>query len=372
MSATAPTALDLAELLYRRTEHHMAARGAIPKGWHDAVRSLGRAAFRLRARSLDAVVFDGALTITLDVPTGTLPDPAARAVQSLARIAGLTVAFAAGDLAALPRVDRREPARKALSRVARWCLARIDSLLPDALADRDPEAVHQIRVALRRLRCVLRVVRSAADPAWMPDAVTGVRALGQHAGSLRDLDVAFATLERLDVAPATRADTAARLRDARLAPLAHFRAVFAHELRAAWRGAFDERLARLDEVKGSLRKVTRRHFDRELAGLSRALGGDLQHAEGFHEIRKRARRVRDVIDVLGRGLEKPERRWRRRLQPLQSHLGSLNDVAVMLTTMQGDDAIAREVREVLERRRLTLLAELATPLALLAGVLDRR
>jgi hypothetical protein len=82
--------------------------------------------------------------------------------------------------------------------------------------------------------------------------------------------------------------------------------------------------------------------------------------------------VRDAIDVLGRALEKPERRWRRRLQPLQSHLGSLNDVAAMLVAMPGDDPVAREVREVLERRRLTLLAELATPLALLAGVLDRR
>ena len=350
----------------------MAARGAIPKGWHDAVRALGRAAFRLRARSLDAVVFDGALTITLDVPTGTLPDPQARPVLALARIAGLTVDFAAGVLSETPRLRRREPARKALSRVARWCLARVASLMPDALADRDPEAVHQIRVALRRLRCVLRVVRSAAAPAWMPDAVTSVRALGQHAGRVRDLDVAFETLSRLDVAPATRADTAARLREARLAPLENFRAVFDHELHAAWRGAFDERITRLDEVKGSLRKVARKHFDRELSGLARAFGGDLQHPEGFHEIRKRARRVRDAIDVLGRALEKPERRWRRRLQPLQSHLGSLNDVAAMLVAMPGDDPVAREVREVLERRRLTLLAELATPLALLAGVLDRR
>ncbi len=372
MAAHAPTALDLAEVLYHRTEHHVAARGDVPRGWHDAVRAVGRAAWRLRARSLDAVAFDGRLTVTLDVPAGALPDRHARPALALARLAGLEVRFEAGALSEPPTLGRRERAREALSRAGRWCLARVESLAADALADRDPEAVHQIRVALRRLRCVLRVVRSAADPAWVADAADFVRSLGQHAGRVRDLDAALDTLARLDVDPATRAEAAARLRGARGPAVETFRAVFDADLHAAARGALDERLARLDGVKGSLRRVARAHFDRELAGLSRALGGDLQMADGYHEIRKRARRVRDAVDVLGRSLRRPERGWRKRLQPLQSHLGSLNDVAVMHAAMPGDDPLARAVREALERRRLMLLAELATPLALLAGELARR
>jgi CHAD domain-containing protein len=372
MAPTAPTALDLAEVLYRRTEHHIAARGAIPRGWHDAVRALGRSAFRLRAHALDAVVVDGALTITLAVPTGSLPDPEARSSQTLARLSGLSLRFEEGELSAPPTFRGDDRARDALGRVSRWCLARIDSLSSDALADRDPEAVHQIRVAVRRLRCALRVVRSTADPPWMLDAVQFARDLGQHAGRVRDLDVSLETLPRLDMAPATRADTAARLRAARVPALESFREAFARDVRGEMRQALDAKLTRIVGVKGTLRRVARAHFTRELAGLSRALGGDLQHAEGFHEIRKRARRVRDAIDLFGRALKGPERRWRKRLQPLQSHLGSLNDVAVMYAAMPGDDDLARAVREVLERRRLTLLAELATPLALLAGELDRR
>jgi CHAD domain-containing protein len=372
MAPTAPTALDLAELLYRRTEHHIAARGEIPRGWHDAVRTLGRGAFRLRARSLDAVVVDGELIVTLDVPTGSLPDPESRSAQTLARLAGLSLRFEAGERAEPPKLRGRDRARDALGRVSRWSLARVDSLASDALADRDVEAVHQIRVAVRRLRCALRVVRSAADPPWMADAVNFARELGQHAGRVRDLDVSLETLPRLDMAPVTRAETAARLRAARIPALEAFREAFARDLHGDARATLDARLARIDAVKGPLRRVARRHFRRELAGLSRALGGDLQHAEGFHEIRKRARRVRDAIDLFGRALKGAERHWRKRLQPLQSHLGSLNDVAVMYAAMPGDDDLARAVREVLERRRLTLLAELATPLALLAGELDRR
>ncbi len=371
MAPTAPTALDLAELLYRRTEHFITARGVIPRGWHDAVRAFGRSAFRLRAQSLDAVVCDGALTITLDVPTGSLPDPQARSSRSLARLSGLDLRFEASDISEPPRRRGDERARDALGSVARWCLARVDSLAGDALADRDTEAVHQIRVAVRRLRCALRIVRSAAAPAWMPDAESFVKELGQYAGRVRDLDVSLETRPRLDMSPATRAETASRLREARVPALASFRDAFAREVRGDRRAALEGWLMRVEGVKGPLRRVARRHFARELSGLGRSLGGDLQRAEGFHEIRKRARRVRDTIDLFGHTLEKGERRWRKRLQPLQSHLGSLNDVAVMYAAMPGDDELARAIREVLERRRLTLLAELATPLALLAGELDR-
>ncbi len=373
MTAKGPSALDLAAVIFRRTVRHVRARhGAPPAGWHDAVRALGRLLARAGARAVDAVPWDGTLTVSADVAREDLPEIPARLGAAVLRATGLFLKLAEGALVPQPALGRREEAGSALTALGRWYLARVDSLHDDAVVDRDPEAVHQIRVALRRLRCVLRVASVDGAPPWGAAAKAYVRALGSAAGAVRDLDVGAELLGALDAPVRAVAAVRAQLASRRPAAVDALRAALAGEGPAQARAAVAAALVPSRHPRGTVRRAARAHFEHELVGLEGALHGDLQRDEGYHEVRKRARRVRDAVDVLGRGLKGRERAWRKRLQGLQSHLGSFNDVAVALRVVTGDDEASRAVRAALERRRVTLLAEMATPLALLAGALDRR
>lgn len=64
---------------------------------------------------------------------------------------------------------------------------------PGARAGDDPEAVHQMRVAVRRLRSVLKIVAGAADPA-VRQVRTELKWLGGVLGDVRDLDVLIGDL----------------------------------------------------------------------------------------------------------------------------------------------------------------------------------
>ena len=78
--------------------------------------------------------------------------------------------------------------RSTALRVAR-CLEQMDANAPGVIAGRDPEALHQFRVNLRRARSLME----ALEPALMPDQWHPLRrqlgVLNRLAGTVRDLDV---------------------------------------------------------------------------------------------------------------------------------------------------------------------------------------
>ena len=53
----------------------------------------------------------------------------------------------------------------------------------------DPEDLHQLRVATRRLRAILRAARGVVDPAWADGLRTDAAWLGSQLGPVRDSDV---------------------------------------------------------------------------------------------------------------------------------------------------------------------------------------
>jgi len=65
---------------------------------------------------------------------------------------------------------------------------------PGTRLGKDPEELHQARVATRRLRAVLRAARPLLDPAWTESLRAELSGLGGALGPVRDLDV---LLERL-------------------------------------------------------------------------------------------------------------------------------------------------------------------------------
>ena len=78
--------------------------------------------------------------------------------------------------------------RWALARHARWLLAHD----PGARLGREPESLHQMRVATRKLRAVLRAARPMLIPEWADSLRDELRWLGRLLGPARDLDVQLA------------------------------------------------------------------------------------------------------------------------------------------------------------------------------------
>ena len=69
-----------------------------------------------------------------------------------------------------------------------------------ARAGRDPEHLHEMRVAVRRLRAILRASRALFDPAWVDRLRDELDWLGGRLGLVRDLDVlhAYHVVEHVD------------------------------------------------------------------------------------------------------------------------------------------------------------------------------
>ena len=86
-----------------------------------------------------------------------------------------------------------ETARVSVSDVVRIAFsestARLEANEPAIRAARDPEAVHQARVATRRLRSDLRTLRRFIDPEWAQHFRAELRWLGAELGAVRDIEV---------------------------------------------------------------------------------------------------------------------------------------------------------------------------------------
>jgi CHAD domain-containing protein len=79
----------------------------------------------------------------------------------------------------------------------------IDAHEAGARTGRDPEDVHQMRVAVRRLRAILRASRPLFDPRWVDGLRRELKWLGTVLGGVRDLDVLHTYLRsQLEALPA--------------------------------------------------------------------------------------------------------------------------------------------------------------------------
>jgi CHAD domain-containing protein len=205
-----------------------------------------------------------------------------------------------GAAAEDPQPPRSTPARI----VARFAALRRALLSADlGLRVRDdPEDVHDLRVATRRLRALLRAMRDAVDPEWAERLVTRLRELATVAGAVRDLDVMIARLEEssaelggADVLAA--AALPALLRDDRQRAFARLR----DELDS---NSYAELLELLAEAAQAvpltgaplrLKRVARREFNR-LVKYERTLARHPSD-DALHRLRIRGKRARYAAEV---------------------------------------------------------------------------
>jgi CHAD domain-containing protein len=96
----------------------------------------------------------------------------------------------------VPRFGVAPTAAEAVRRALALSVARL--VLNDAAVrvGKDPEGVHQARVATRRLRSDLRTFRPLLDPEWVARLRHELHALGDLLGAVRDADVMLDRLRR--------------------------------------------------------------------------------------------------------------------------------------------------------------------------------
>jgi CHAD domain-containing protein len=210
---------------------------------------------------------------------------------------------------------------------------------PGAIAGRSPEPVHQMRVAVRRLRSAIGLFRRAAAGNALAEAADELKALMALLGPARDWDVFLAgTGVEIAVAFPDDADVGALLAAARRRRGAAYRALQAH-LRGPAFAMLGVRLAWLAAMRpwqtppdapDALTKLGRRMLGQRWARMTRGSDGIAEWpAPRLHALRLHGKRMRyasEFFQPLFPG--RATRRWIRRLARLQERLGSLNDTAV--------------------------------------------
>ncbi len=211
---------------------------------------------------------------------------------------------------------------------------------PGTRLGEDPEELHQVRVATRRLRAVLRAARPLLDPAWTGSLRNELAWLGGALGPVRDLDVLLERLraETEDLEPAERS-AAGRF----LELLGEERDADRKEmLEAMTSPRYAELLTRLEaaavaprgqEADVSLRDLAAREF-RKLRKAVRALPTDPSDAE-LHRVRIHGKRARYAAELAEGVVGKPARRFVEDAKRLQDVVGEHQDAVVAEERIRG-------------------------------------
>ncbi|WP_353813850.1 CHAD domain-containing protein [Agromyces sp. SYSU T00266] len=217
---------------------------------------------------------------------------------------------------------------------------RLRGFLPGALAD-EPDALHQLRTNVRRLRSVLAAYGAVLDVSVVTGLRRRLRELGQELGTVRDLEV------RVQVAEAALADGDEAGRFASEAQRERVRGILVDDERAA----HDLAHARFVERQELPRAVERlEELDRVLAAppftqratrdvtteLGRLLGREAERAgrrahrlpdqpslDELHDLRKASRRLRYAAEALS---EAPVRLFGQRAADLADAGDDIHDV----------------------------------------------
>ncbi len=247
-------------------------------------------------------------------------------------------------------------------------LDHLEAHLP-AARQGDMEAIHQSRVALRRLRSTLRLLRRHLEPVAADGFDDALRRLGRALGAARDWDVF--TRETM---PAIReADPHAQALDALVVPAGRAREAAHDALRLVLHAPLtDAVLADLRRWAGlaiaffpehdAERRLAREAPDMldRLAQRVRRRGRSLakQDDEARHDLRKALKALRYGIGMLDTLYENRRvKPYRKALGTLQDDMGQLNDAiaAVELVHRLPDGPERQVVQRWSDRRRQAAL-----------------
>jgi CHAD domain-containing protein len=224
------------------------------------------------------------------------------------------------------RPRRREPALEHVRAFFRQQLLELERTDPLVRTDPgDDEALHDLRVALRRLRSVLQATRELFDGEWIASLRAELKWATDELAATRDLDVLLARL----------ADA-----DADAAPIVRGLKTESRRARKKLRKTLDsERYLQLVEtvrkaveappvrrVDIPLDRVAAREFQR-LRRTMRTLGADAGDTE-LHRARIQAKRARYAAELVAPTTGKRARRFIRAAKRFQDAVGAHQDSVV--------------------------------------------
>jgi CHAD domain-containing protein len=229
-----------------------------------------------------------------------------------------------------PRPSEPVSARQSLQLIARACVQQIQAYEPRLRRSRSPEALHQIRVALRRWRTALLVFGDASGLSQDRTRAT-LKWLALELNEARDLDVFAAAMEPhkgedqgaqslWTALEGSRADAYARADEALQSD--RLRRLLWRTAHAARAGEDDSPPARQVATKALERRWKRiKKRGPRIARLA---------AEDRHHLRIQAKKVRYAAELCADLFGHPRRQARmaRALRRMQDSLGVLNDLAV--------------------------------------------
>jgi inorganic triphosphatase YgiF len=278
---------------------------------------------------------------------------------------GFDLAADAPPAARKPQKLRLDPSislDEAFATILHSCLHHLLESLPAAEDGRDPEGVHQLRVALRRLRSALDIMRAVGSLSNLDSLRSEARWLAQNLSAARDWDLfqrqtlptvakaclsvaGFDALEQV-----TEKRRSAAYQKVRLALADRRCSCFVIGLGGwiearGWRSdVAPEDLGRLAEP--AINRAGRILSEQRARVLKRGRHFKSLKAEDLHRMRLAAKRLRYVADFLLPlyGDRKSVRRFSRKLADLQEELGSYHDMAITTSLFEGLGAESSESR----------------------------
>lgn len=218
---------------------------------------------------------------------------------------------------------------------AQWMRVRREE--PGARAGLDPERIHQMRLAVRRLRSLLYLC-----PSTDPTGRILLSQLGRILGRIRDRDIGIGLLTRFDGLPSTATasslfrDSVSRSRDASHRTL----------LRFLDSTTFRKRLAALNQPKTrNAHSIQRdlagyagipRRFARQIRTVQKAICQARSDAsrDAIHRVRILGKKTRYILEALSPLLGTNARSALLSLSRLQQQIGEFQDEATFLDTLK--------------------------------------
>ncbi len=285
----------------------------------------------------------GSLAQLLQRGFNLVPSSESKLGRGLTLLYGASIAQS-GDARVLAYDTVQQAARHIVARH----LYRLRLHDPGTRAGEDPEALHDMRVATRRLRAAVRIFADGMPPRVHSILRRELQWLGQLLGRVRDLDVQLAKLDAFTAAapPGFRPALAclhAHLNDQRL----RHRADMLAGLDTARYGRLLIQLERFGYGRAARRReegpaqepiaiaghrAIKKAFRRLIKRGQQIVA--MPHPEDLHALRIRAKRLRYLLEFLQELTGKPNRRLVKRLTELQDLLGSYHDAVVAAETVR--------------------------------------
>jgi inorganic triphosphatase YgiF len=280
----------------------------------------------------EADLFQLALLLTADLPF--LPEDLSKAQRGYHLFLDQPLA---------PVKARPSPLQASDSPVAAYRRLSLDGLhqwqanANGAMASDDPEFIHQIRVALRRLRSLLRIMAPALSQEFVAEWNARLRDEAAQLGSARDLDVLLETIlapaETTAEPPPGLAQLRLKAEATRTGARARADATLAHGSHGRSQLAFTAALHRLSsntlDRSVDLATFARLQLKRLKKRVRRRLMELNEHPgqEGLHELRIALKQLRYGLEFfLPLCTRRPTQRLLRQLAEVQDDLGFLHDL----------------------------------------------